>query len=84
MLRGLPPRLPRFDRELQRVEDERKLRRVVLEVDDDEPDQVVGVTAAGDPRRLRGIPAVGRGTGGAIAGSDPLAALIAKEGRRRR
>jgi hypothetical protein len=28
-------------------------------------------TAAGDPRKLRGIPAIGYGVGGAIAGSQP-------------
>jgi hypothetical protein len=33
--------------------------------------------------RLRGLPAIGRGVSGAIAGSNPSAALIAKERRRR-
>jgi hypothetical protein len=74
--------LPRFDRELQ-LEDAKKMRRVVIETGHDD-ELVTCATAGGDPRRLRGIPAVGRGTGGAIAGSDPLAALLAKEGRRRR
>jgi hypothetical protein len=30
-----------------------------------------GATAAGDPRRLRGIPAIGRGCSGAIPGTRP-------------
>lgn len=38
-------------------------------------------TAGGDTRRLRGIPAIGRGVGGAIAGSDPLRELIRREER---
>ncbi len=36
-------------------------------------------TAAGDERRLRGIPALARGVGSAIPGTNPLQALIAKE-----
>lgn len=34
-------------------------------------DEVHRVTAAGDERKLRGIPAIGRGVTGAIAGSVP-------------
>lgn len=30
-----------------------------------------GATPAGDERRLRGIPAIGRGVGGAIPGTRP-------------
>lgn len=40
-----------------------------------------GPTAAGDARKLRGIPAIGRGVGGAIANSDPLRELLRKERR---
>lgn len=36
-------------------------------------------TAAGDSRKLRGIPVQARGVGGTSPGSDPLAALLAKE-----
>jgi hypothetical protein len=43
-----------------------------------------GATLAGDPARLRGIPAVGRGCAGAMAGTDPVRALLAKERSRRR
>jgi hypothetical protein len=34
-----------------------------------------------DARKLRGIPAYARGNGGAIAGTDPLGTLLAKEHR---
>lgn len=36
-------------------------------------------TAAGDERKLRGIPALAYGVGGTIPGTDPLRAYIAKE-----
>ena len=65
-------------------EQRRTLDRILAEVGDEPPVSAAGATAAGDPRRLRGLPAVGRGCGGAIFGTDPLRALIAKESRRRR
>jgi hypothetical protein len=37
-----------------------------------------GVTLPGDSRRLRGLPAVGRGVSGHIAGTDPEQALLDK------
>lgn len=37
--------------------------------------QVAGATGAGDGRKLRGIPVVGRGVGGTSPGTNPLAAL---------
>ena len=64
-------------------EQRRTLDRILAEVGD-EVLTTVGATAAGDPRRLRGLPAVGRGCGGAVFGTDPLGALLAKESRRRR
>lgn len=42
-----------------------------------------GATAAGDERKLRGIPAIGRGVAGAIPDTNPLAAVLAKESVRR-
>lgn len=39
-------------------------------------------TAAGDPRKLRGLPAIGYGVGGAIAGTQPERATIADEASR--
>ena len=62
----------------------RTLERILAEIGDEETATAAGATAAGDPRRLRGIPAVGRGTSGAVFGSDPLRALLAKESRRHR
>ena len=38
-----------------------------------------GATAAGDSARLRGLPAIGRGVGGAMADTRPLAALLKEE-----
>jgi hypothetical protein len=38
-------------------------------------------TAAGDRRKLRGLPAVARGVSGHVPGTDPLEALLAKEDR---
>ena len=75
----MPQPLPRFDRERMLEQQRRTLERILAEIGDEET-----ATAAGDPRRLRGIPAVGRGTSGAVFGSDPLRALLAKESRRRR
>jgi hypothetical protein len=81
--------LPRFEQELQRRADEQKLARILLEVGEDEPDAVTDsghLTRAQhhDPTRMRGIPIVGRsGYGGAIPGTSPLGALLAKERRRR-
>jgi hypothetical protein len=42
-----------------------------------------GATAGGDPSRLRGLPAIGRGSSGAVRGTDPERALLAKERRER-
>jgi len=43
-----------------------------------------GATAGGDPARLRGLLAIGRGCSGAVRGTDPERALLAKEQRRQR
>ena len=53
--------------------------RLVQEAVDETPESTAGSTAGGDGRRLRGIPSVGRGVSGAIGGTDPLRALMAKE-----
>jgi hypothetical protein len=75
--------MPRFLRDVQRREDERKLATILLATEAAPPASSAGATAPGDGRRLRGIPAVSRGTGGAIAGTDPLRALLVKERRRK-
>lgn len=38
---------------------------------DQHPDRVYTTTLAGDERKLRGIPAIGRGVAGAIPGTRP-------------
>ncbi len=82
-VREVPQPLPRFlDRQRMLDEQRRVLDRILLEVGDEAPASAAGATAVGDPRRLRGLPAVGRGTGGTVFGTDPLRALIAKESRR--
>ena len=84
MLRAVPPPLPRAYRRQLEALDREKLDPIVREVGEhDEPVSAAGATAAGDGRRLRGIPAVGKGTSGAVWGSDPLRALLAKESRLR-
>lgn len=37
------------------------------------------ITKPGDPMKLRGIPAIGRGVGGVVPGTSPEGALLAKE-----
>lgn len=44
--------------------------RIALEANP-EPPQARGATAGGDERKLRGIPAIGRGVQGAIPGTTP-------------
>ncbi len=79
------PHLPRAYRRQQQALDTAKVTRILAEVGEpEEPASVAGATAAGDGRKLRGIPAIGRGTSGAVAGSDPVAALLSKERRRER
>jgi hypothetical protein len=62
------------------------LARIARETDATMPEKTAaGATLGGDARRMRGLPCVGRGgAGGAIAGTDPLRALLAKERGRRR
>ena len=75
--------LPRFHATTERMEDERKIGRVVLDSECAEvPKSVARATLPGDTRRLRGIPVVCRGVGGVSPGTNPLAALMASEGMR--
>lgn len=48
--------------------------RIAAEAADD-PNTTAGATAGGDERKLRGIPAIGRGVPGHVPGSHPLDAL---------
>jgi hypothetical protein len=82
----VPQRLPRFFRRQEEIEDERRLARILLETGEALPEEVKRSGApGGDRRRLRGLPCVSKGVAGVIAGTDPVAALLAKErhGRRR-
>ena len=56
--------------------------QILREASDEPVTSSAGATAAGDERRLRGIPAIGRATSGAVSGSDPVRALLAKEAPR--
>jgi len=71
------PLLPRFHAFTERMEDERKLARVILESSpEDVPHTVQRATLPGDNRRLRGIPCVARGVAGVSPGTDPLARAV--------
>ena len=74
--------LPRFESRIA-AEDARKIERICAEATDEAPTGAAGQTAAGDGRRLRGIPIHARGTSGAVFGTDPVRAMLAKERRRR-
>ena len=75
----VPRSLPRAYRRQLEALDLEKVMRLVQEAVDETPESTAGSTAGGDGRRLRGIPSVGRGVSGAIGGTDPLRALMAKE-----
>jgi hypothetical protein len=80
-------RLPRYlDLQAERVAFERKLARILLELDAELPKDAKPINGAGggEPARLRGLPAIGRNVSGAVPGTDPLKALLAKERRQRR
>lgn len=63
--------LGRFQRQQQQIEDQRKVARIVEDAAD--VPAHTGATAAGDGRKLRGIPAIGRGVTGAINNTVPHA-----------
>ena len=78
----MPQRLPRFEAELQKVLDQQKLAKILVEGDEPAPDaSKISRVTHGDPERLRGLPAVGRGTSSTSPGTDPVKALLAKERR---
>jgi hypothetical protein len=63
------------------AEDAAKIDRIVAEAAEPELASSGGATSR-DPARLRGLPAVSRFSSGAVAGSDPVRAVLAKEFRR--
>jgi hypothetical protein len=69
---------------MERVEDARKIGRIVVEAGAEHVQVVTKATPVGDPRRLRGLPAIGRNVSGATWETDPVRALLAKEHGRRR
>lgn len=73
--------LPRFTATSQRIRDEQKIGRIVLESGPTEvPKTVARATLPGDMRRLRGIPVCTFGVGGTSPGTDPLAAALRSVG----
>lgn len=69
--------LPRFNASMQRIQDAEKIGRILREtgaVDLPKP-SFTKATAAGDTRRLRGIPCVARGVAGVSPGTHPTTAL---------
>ena len=83
--RQVPP-LPRFRAAELKLEDAEQLERIMRQVDVAQSDpKPVNGAGGGSPRRMRGVPIVGvRGAGGTSPGTDPVRALIAKDGQRRR
>ena len=87
-------RLPRhLDAERERIAWEQKLASILLEVGEPAPKnprgkgpgRMVGYRSSeNDLQRLRALPAVAPGVPGAIPGTDPVRALLAKERRRSR
>lgn len=85
----MPELLPRFYLAQQQIEDERKLARIILETGG-LPDEAGDAKPSSRPtrgadghdwRRRRGTPIIGKGVSGAMPGTNPLDALIAKERR---
>ena len=62
--------LGRYTRHTQALEDSQKIAKILLEVGEPLPVNT-HATAGGDERKLRGIPAIGRGVSGAVPGTAP-------------
>lgn len=62
-------RFPQYLRRQLAYTDQANIDRATRDATDDS--QRYTTTAAGDPRKLRGIPAIGRNVHGAIAGTRP-------------
>jgi hypothetical protein len=82
--------LPRFFREVEKLEDAQRLAKILIEGGEIPPEANGGkpLRASADGHRkdrMRGTPIIAKGVSGTMRGTNPLAALIAKEnGRRRR
>jgi hypothetical protein len=82
----MPSILPRFQRELQRIEDTRKIAALLLEVEAEaHPDsngRVYRRSADGHRTdRRRGLPMIGKGVSGTSPGTDPVAELLRNDTR---
>jgi hypothetical protein len=68
---------------LERAElgDAQRRARLTAEIENAVDERPGSPTAAGDTRKLRGIPAIGRGVAGAMNGTDPLREALKKERR---
>jgi hypothetical protein len=77
--------MPRFNAATQRIEDERKVAAIVLEVGEAPPDsngRVWRRSADGHNKgRRRGLPVISKGISGTSPGMDLPNALLAKEAR---
>src|SRR3954452_10637507 len=90
-LPSMSRKLPRFDAHYEKVEDQRKLAKILLETGGPAPPptRVAGARSGGDERALRGLPAIGRGVSGTMPGTDPVQAVlnprwrVSKAGNRR-
>ena len=81
----MPELLPRYRAVEERIQDQRKIGRLLRESEAvDLPKTVARATLPGDPRRLRGLPAVGRSVSGAINGTTPHVAVLELDRQRRR
>jgi hypothetical protein len=56
-----------------RALDSERIDRIVREVEAEEPASAAGATSGGDVARLRGLPAVARGSSGSVPGTDRYA-----------
>ena len=82
----MPELLARFFRSLQAIEDERAVARAILEAGEfPEGNGAMPLRRSADGHdreRMRGLPIVGRPSGGdAIPGTNPVAALLRTEPR---
>ena len=77
-------RFPRAYRRQLEAQDSAKVAAPVADTAPEGPMSTAGATSGGDESRLRGLPAIGRGVSGATVEADPVKALLANEGRRRR
>lgn len=77
--------LPRFRARAEMLNEQRKVLRVETARAVDEGLDVplkLALTKPGDPRQLRGLPAIGRCVSGVSPGTDPVAELLRKERER--